>query len=57
MPAFKRNIGGDIALLFGNFTTVFVGPSRLGLEISDGDAIATLSTVWKETLYGGVTRC
>jgi AcrR family transcriptional regulator len=44
-----------IALLFENFTTVFVGPSGpgvLGLEISDGDAIATLSTVWKKTLYG-----
>jgi AcrR family transcriptional regulator len=44
-----------IALLFENFTTVFVGPSGpgvLGLEISDGDAIATLSTIWKKTLYG-----
>jgi AcrR family transcriptional regulator len=44
-----------IALLFENFTTVFVGPSgpgSLGLEISDEDAIATLSTVWKKTLYG-----
>jgi AcrR family transcriptional regulator len=44
-----------IALLFENFTTVFVGTSAfssLGLEISDEDAIATLSTVWKKTLYG-----
>ena len=41
-----------IALLFENFTTVFVGPSGLGLEISDQDAITTLSTVWKKTLYG-----
>jgi AcrR family transcriptional regulator len=44
-----------IALLFENFTTVFVGPSgpgRLGLEIGDQDAITTLSTVWKKTLYG-----
>ena len=44
-----------IALLFENFTTVFVGPSGpggLGLEISDEDAIATLSTVWKKTIYG-----
>jgi AcrR family transcriptional regulator len=44
-----------IALLFENFTTVFVGPSgpgSLGLEISDEEAIATLSTVWKKTLYG-----
>jgi len=41
-----------IALLFENFTTVFVGPSGLGLDISDTDAIKTLSTVWKKTLYG-----
>ncbi len=41
-----------IALLFENFTTVFVGTSGLGLDISDEDAIATLSTVWKKTLYG-----
>lgn len=41
-----------IALLFENFTTVFVGPSGLGLEISDEDAIATLSRIWKKTLYG-----
>jgi AcrR family transcriptional regulator len=45
-----------IALLFENFTTVVVGPSGLGLQISDQDAIAILSTVWKKTLYGGVTR-
>jgi AcrR family transcriptional regulator len=41
-----------IALLFENFTTVFVGPSGLGLAINDEDAIATLSTIWKKTLYG-----
>lgn len=41
-----------IALLFENFTTVFVGPSGLGLAIDDADAIATLSTIWKKTLYG-----
>lgn len=41
-----------IALLFENFTTVVVGPSGLGLQIDDEDAIATLSTVWKKTLYG-----
>ncbi len=41
-----------IALLFENFTTVFVGTSRLGVEISDEDAIATLSRIWKKTLYG-----
>lgn len=41
-----------IALLFENFTTVFVGPSGREFEISDEDAIKTLSTVWKKTLYG-----
>ena len=41
-----------IALLFENFTTVFVGRSGLGLDISDEDAITTLSTIWKKTLYG-----
>ena len=40
-----------IALLFENFTTVFVASSGLG-QISDADAIATLSTIWKKTLYG-----
>ena len=47
-----EHIAAAIALLFENFTTVFVGPSGLGIEISDEDAIATLSTVWKKTLYG-----
>jgi AcrR family transcriptional regulator len=54
-----EHIAAAIALLFENFTTVYagsLGPSsaqgRLGLEISDEDAIATLSTVWKKTLYG-----
>ncbi|GBE65543.1 TetR family transcriptional regulator [Mycobacterium sp. MFM001] len=41
-----------IALLFENFTTVFVGPSELGVHISDDDAITTLSRIWKKTLYG-----
>ena len=41
-----------IALLFENFTTVFVGTSGLGLEIGDEDAIATLARIWKKTLYG-----
>jgi AcrR family transcriptional regulator len=41
-----------IALLFENFTRVFVGSSGLGVEISDEDAIATLSGIWKKTLYG-----
>ena len=50
-----QHTAAAIALLFENFTTVFVGPSGpggLGLEISDEDAIATLSTVWKKTVYG-----
>ncbi|OBI71953.1 TetR/AcrR family transcriptional regulator [Mycobacterium sp. E740] len=41
-----------IALLFENFTTVFVGTSGLGVQITDEDAVATLSTIWKKTLYG-----
>jgi AcrR family transcriptional regulator len=44
-----------IALLFENFTTVFVGASglsSLGVSISDDDAITTLSTIWQKTLYG-----
>jgi AcrR family transcriptional regulator len=51
-----EHIAAALALLFENFTTVFVGPSVLGVEISDEDAIATLSTVWKKTLYGSVSR-
>jgi AcrR family transcriptional regulator len=50
-----EHIAAAIALLFENFTTVFVTPpgaGNLGVEISDDDAIATLSTVWKKTLYG-----
>lgn len=41
-----------IALLFENFTTVFVGTHGLGIDITDDDAIATLSRIWKKTLYG-----
>jgi AcrR family transcriptional regulator len=50
-----EHIAAAIALLFENFTTVVVGPSGpkgLCLDISDEDAITTLSTVWKKTLYG-----
>ena len=46
-----EHVAAAIALLFENFTTVFVSSSGLG-RISDGDAIATLSTIWKKTLYG-----
>ena len=41
-----------IALLFENFTTVFVGRSDIGVQMNDHDAIATLSRIWKKTLYG-----
>jgi AcrR family transcriptional regulator len=44
--------GAAIALLFENFTAVYLRPTGLGLKISDADAIATLSTIWKKTLYG-----
>jgi AcrR family transcriptional regulator len=47
-----EHIAAAIALLFENFTSVFVGTSGLGLELSDEDAIATLSKIWKKTLYG-----
>jgi AcrR family transcriptional regulator len=50
-----QHIAAAIALLFENFTTVFVappGPGSLSVDISDEDAIATLSTIWKKTLYG-----
>lgn len=47
-----RFTAAAIALLFESFTTVFVGTSGLGLDISDKDAIATLSLIWKKTLYG-----
>jgi hypothetical protein len=47
----QQHTAAAIALLFENFTTVFVGSSGLG-QINDADAIATLSTIWKKTLYG-----
>ncbi|HZQ30528.1 MAG TPA: TetR/AcrR family transcriptional regulator [Mycobacterium sp.] len=46
-----EHVAAAIALLFENFTTVFVASTGLG-RISDRDAIATLSTIWKKTLYG-----
>lgn len=46
------HIAAAIALLFENFTVVFVGPSGPGWRISDSDAITTLSTIWRKTLYG-----
>jgi AcrR family transcriptional regulator len=44
--------GTAIALLFENFTVVSLRPSGLGLQITDADAISTLATIWKKTLYG-----
>jgi AcrR family transcriptional regulator len=41
-----------IALMFENFTVVMVGTPGTGPQISDEDAVATLSTIWKKTLYG-----
>ena len=47
-----EHTGAAIALLFENFTVVSLRPSGLGLQISDADAISTLATIWKKTLYG-----
>jgi AcrR family transcriptional regulator len=47
-----QHTAAAIALLFENFTTVFAGTLGLDLEISDEDAVVTLSTIWKRTLYG-----
>ncbi|OBC10964.1 TetR family transcriptional regulator [Mycobacterium sp. 852013-50091_SCH5140682] len=47
-----EHIAAAIALLFENFTVVIVGNPGSELQISDEDAITTLSTIWKKTLYG-----
>ncbi|MEE6165819.1 MULTISPECIES: TetR/AcrR family transcriptional regulator [unclassified Mycolicibacterium] len=47
-----EHIAAAIALLFENFTVVLVGNPGSELQISDEDAITTLSTIWKKTLYG-----
>ena len=43
-----------IALLFEQFTTVCLRPDAagLGVRLTDAEAITTLSTIWKKTLYG-----
>ena len=43
-----------IALLFENFTTVYLRPdaAALGVHSTDEDAVRTLATIWKKTLYG-----
>ena len=43
-----------ISLLFENFTTVYLRPdaAALGVVSTDADAVRTLATIWKKTLYG-----
>lgn len=47
-----EHIAAAIALLFENFTVVMVGTPAPEPAMSDADAIRTLSTIWKKTLYG-----
>lgn len=49
-----EHIALAIALMFEQFTTVYLRPdaAALGVRTSDQDAIRTLSTIWKKTLYG-----
>lgn len=43
-----------ISLLFENFTTVYLrtDAAALGVRTSDEQAVRTLATIWKTTLYG-----
>ena len=43
-----------ISLLFENFTTVYLRPdaAALGVHSTDDDAVRTLATVWRNTVYG-----
>jgi AcrR family transcriptional regulator len=43
-----------IALLFEQFTTVYLRPDAgaLGVPTTDEQAVRTLATIWKRTLYG-----
>jgi AcrR family transcriptional regulator len=43
-----------ISLLFERFTSVYLRSDAptLGVKTTDADAIKTLSTIWKKTLYG-----
>ncbi|MGB3482354.1 MAG: TetR/AcrR family transcriptional regulator [Mycobacterium sp.] len=43
-----------IALLFEQFTTVYLrsDAAALGVHTNDRDAVRTLATIWKKTLYG-----
>ncbi|WP_167104844.1 TetR/AcrR family transcriptional regulator [Mycobacterium sp. DL592] len=49
-----EHTGLAIALLFEQFTTVCLRPDTtgLGVRLADAEAITTLSTIWKKTLYG-----
>lgn len=49
-----EHIALAIALLFEQFTTVYLRPdaTALGVRTSDRDAVRTLATIWKKTLYG-----
>lgn len=43
-----------ISLLFESFTVVYLRPdaAALGVHSTDEDAIRTLTTIWKKTVYG-----
>ncbi len=43
-----------IALMFEQFTTVYLRPdaAALGVRSTDDDAVHTLATIWRKTLYG-----
>jgi AcrR family transcriptional regulator len=49
-----EHIALAIALLFEQFTTVYLRPdaAALGVHTSDRDAVRTLAAIWKKTLYG-----
>lgn len=49
-----EHIALAISLLFENFTTVYLRPeaAALGVKSTDADAVRTLATIWKNTLYG-----
>lgn len=47
-----EHIAAAIALLFENFTVVVAGNPGSELRIGDDDAIRTLATIWRKTLYG-----
>jgi AcrR family transcriptional regulator len=51
-----EHISLAIALLFEQFTTVYLrsDAAALGVHTTDEDAIRTLATIWKKTLYGNI---